>query len=57
CHPNDENGVEHATIDFDLPELTTHGLYSFIGKVKSHQGEYIEAIKFNMTWTGTGNNE
>ncbi|MFH6925966.1 hypothetical protein ACHQEN_16430 [Vibrio vulnificus] len=57
CHPNDENGVKHATIDFDLPELTTHGLYSFIGKVKSHQGEYIEAIKFNMTWTGTGNNE
>ncbi|HFQ5395161.1 hypothetical protein ACJPQX_14850 [Vibrio vulnificus] len=57
CHPNDENGLEHATIDFDLPELTTHGLYSFIGKVKSHQGEYIEAIKFNMTWTGTGNNE
>ncbi|HDY7968724.1 TPA: hypothetical protein RQK66_003318 [Vibrio vulnificus] len=57
CHPNDENGVEHATIDFDLPELTTNGLYSFIGKVKSHQGEYIEAIKFNIKWTGTGNNE
>ncbi|WP_158132885.1 hypothetical protein [Vibrio navarrensis] len=57
CHPKNENGVEHATIDFDLPELTTDGVYSFIGKVKDHQGEYIEAVKFNMTWTGTGNNE
>ncbi|WP_217521134.1 Ig domain-containing protein [Vibrio metschnikovii] len=53
----DKNGIEHATIDFDLPELTIGGVYSFIGKVKKHQGEYIEAIKFNITWTGTGDNE
>ncbi|MBE4581454.1 hypothetical protein BOO29_10760 [Vibrio navarrensis] len=52
----DDNGIKHAGIDFDLPELTTDGVYSFIGRVKGHQGEYIEAIKFNMTWTGTGNN-
>ena len=58
CHrKKDKNGIEHATIDFDLPELTIGGVYSFIGRVKKHQGEYIEAIKFNMTWTGTGNNE
>lgn len=53
----DDNGIDHAGIDFDLPELTIGGVYSFIGKVKAQQGEYIEAVKFNMTWTGTGNNE
>ncbi|ENW4831942.1 hypothetical protein ACFLMD_003872 [Vibrio vulnificus] len=53
----DDNGITHGTIDFDLPELTIGGVYSFIGKVKAQQGEYIEAVKFNMTWTGTGNNE
>ncbi|EIO3970445.1 TPA: hypothetical protein I7678_14945 [Vibrio vulnificus] len=53
----DDNGIDHAGIDFDLPELTIGGVYSFIGKVKAQQGEYIEAVKFNMTWTGAGNNE
>ena len=57
CHPKKENNIEHATIDFDLPELSKGGIYSFIGKVKDHQGQYIEAIKFNVTWTGTGDNE
>ncbi|EKO3652903.1 hypothetical protein M3910_002699 [Vibrio metschnikovii] len=57
CYRNTENHIEHAAIDFDLPELSKGGIYSFIGKVKDHQGQYIEAIKFNVTWTGTGDNE
>lgn len=57
CYRNTENHIVHAAIDFDLPELSKGGIYSFIGKVKDHQGQYIEAIKFNVTWTGTGDNE
>ncbi|HDY7666132.1 TPA: hypothetical protein RQJ89_003337 [Vibrio vulnificus] len=57
CYNNEENDIIHAAIDFDLPSLTVNNVYSFVGKVKDNQGEYIEAIKFNMTWTGTGNNE
>ncbi|MBC5852841.1 Ig domain-containing protein [Vibrio metschnikovii] len=57
CYRKTENHIVHAAIDFDLPELSKGGIYSFIGKVKDHQGQYIEAIKFNVTWTGTGYNE
>ncbi|WP_217521723.1 Ig domain-containing protein [Vibrio metschnikovii] len=57
CHEKTANHIEHASIDFDLPELTIGSVYSFIGRVKNHQGQYIEAIKFNVTWTGTGDNE
>ncbi|EKO3608424.1 hypothetical protein P0F40_000469 [Vibrio metschnikovii] len=57
CYRKTENHIVHAAIDFDLPELSKGGIYSFIGKVKDHQGQYIEAIKFNVTWTGTGDNE
>ncbi|NNN45338.1 MULTISPECIES: Ig domain-containing protein [unclassified Vibrio] len=57
CYRKTENHIVHAAIDFDLPELSKGGVYSFIGKVKANQGEYIEAIKFNMTWTGKGNHE
>ncbi|EKO3666619.1 hypothetical protein M3891_002376 [Vibrio metschnikovii] len=57
CYGKTENHIVHAAIDFDLPELSKGGIYSFIGKVKDHQGQYIEAIKFNVTWTGTGDNE
>ncbi|MGP8308031.1 hypothetical protein [Vibrio sp. YIC-376] len=57
CYNKDENNITHAAIDFDLPQLTTNDVYSFVGKVKDSQGEFIEAIKFNITWTGIGNNE
>lgn len=57
CYNKVENNITHAAIDFDLPALTVGNVYSFVGKVKESQGAYIEAVKFNITWTGTGNNE
>ncbi len=57
CYDNSENNITHAAIDFDLPALTVDNVYSFVGKVKDSQGAYIEAVKFNVTWTGTGDNE
>ncbi len=57
CYDNVENDITHAAIDFDLPALTVGNVYSFVGKVKESQGAYIEAVKFNVTWTGTGDNE
>ncbi|NIY85064.1 putative Ig domain-containing protein [Vibrio hepatarius] len=49
--------IKHAAVDFDLPALTVGNVYSIIGRVKSAQGEYIEAIKFNIEWTGIGDTE
>ena len=57
CYTNEENGVNYASVDFDLPALTVDNVYSIIGKVKDSNGEYLEAVKFNIEWTGTGNNE
>ncbi|MEZ9452368.1 hypothetical protein AB4258_07630 [Vibrio splendidus] len=57
CYTNEENGVNYASVDFDLPALTVNNVYSVIGKVKDSDGEYLEAVKFNIKWTGTGNNE
>ena len=57
CYTNEENGVNYASVDFDLPALTVNNVYSIIGKVKDSNGEYLEAVKFNIEWTGTGNNE
>ncbi|CDT61852.1 hypothetical protein [Vibrio coralliirubri] len=57
CYTNEENGVNYASVDFDLPALTVNNVYSVIGKVKNSDGEYLEAVKFNIKWTGTGNNE
>lgn len=57
CYDNIENDITHAAIDFDLPALTVGNVYSFVGKVKESQGAYIEAVKFNVTWTGSGDNE
>ena len=57
CYDKVENNITHAAIDFDLPALTVGNVYSFVGKVKESQGGYIEAVKFNVTWTGTGDNE
>ncbi|WP_282177196.1 hypothetical protein [Vibrio nereis] len=49
--------IKHAAVDFDLPALTVGNVYSIIGRVKESQGEYIEAVKFNIEWTGTGDTE
>lgn len=57
CYTNEENGVSYAAIDFDLPTLTVGNVYSIIGRVLDSKGQYIEAVKYNITWTGTGNNE
>ncbi|PFG45640.1 hypothetical protein ATG66_3937 [Vibrio sp. ES.051] len=57
CYNNVENSITHAAIDFDLPQLTKNEVYSFVGKVKPSQGAFIEAVKFNIKWTGQGNNE
>lgn len=57
CYNNTENNIIHANIDFDLPSLTVGNVYSFIGRVKESQGAYVEAVKFNMQWTGVSNND
>lgn len=57
CYNNEENNITHANIDFDLPSLSTGNVYSFISRVKQPQGANVEAIKFNMQWTGVSNND
>ncbi|MGR5166885.1 hypothetical protein ACPV5L_06690 [Vibrio astriarenae] len=58
CFDNEENGVTYAGIDFDINEELVEGnVYSFIGKLKDDQAIFLEDIKFNVTWTGEGNNE
>ena len=57
CYTNEENGVNYASVDFDLPALTVNNVYSVIGKVKDSDGEYLEAVKFNIEWTGISNKD
>ncbi|PMH10290.1 hypothetical protein [Vibrio splendidus] len=57
CYTNEENGINYASVDFDLPALTVNNVYSVIGKVKDSDGEYLEAVKFNIEWTGIANKD
>ncbi|EHI9242866.1 hypothetical protein J9100_004187, partial [Vibrio vulnificus] len=57
CYTKEENGLKYATVDLDLPALTVGNVYSIIGRTKDAEGAYAEAVKFNIKWTGTGNNE
>ncbi|QXO17327.1 hypothetical protein [Vibrio ostreae] len=57
CYNNTQDNIIHANIDFDLPSLTAGNVYSFIGRVKESQGAYVEAVKFNMQWTGVSDND
>ncbi len=58
CYDNQENGVTYAAIDFDIANtLTVGNVYSIIGKVKDEQGEFVEAVKLNIEWTGESNND
>ncbi len=53
CYDNQENGVNYAAIDFDINEnLKVGNVYSFIGVMQFSELEYLEEIKFNMTWKG-----
>ncbi|MDR9827849.1 hypothetical protein RCJ22_19825 [Vibrio sp. FNV 38] len=50
--------MTYAGVDFDIhEELVKGNVYSFIGKLKDDQAIYLEGIKFNVTWTGEGNDE
>ncbi|MGR5063427.1 hypothetical protein [Photobacterium sp. DNB22_13_2] len=54
----DEESPQGAAMSIDMPSEFVDGeKYSIIGAVKDSQTKYIEAIKFNMVWTGEGNNE
>ena len=56
CYEDSDEGS--ANIDLDIfEELTEDTVYSIIGYTNSGESEYIEAVKFNIEWTGTGNNE
>ena len=56
CYEDSDEGS--ANIDLDIfEELTKDTVYSIIGYTNSGESEYIEAVKFNIEWTGTGNNE
>lgn len=54
----DEESPQGASMGIELPNGFVDGeKYSIIGAVKDSQTKYIEAIKFNMVWTGEGNND
>ena len=56
CYEDSDEGS--ANIDLDIYEQLTVGtVYSIIGYTNSGENEYIEKVKFNIEWTGTGNNE
>ncbi|WP_298941537.1 putative Ig domain-containing protein [uncultured Psychromonas sp.] len=56
CYEDSDEGS--ANIDLDIfEELTEDTVYSIIGYTNSGENEYIEKVKFNIEWTGTGNNE
>ena len=60
CSTQFENGVEYASVYFDLSgiqNLEIGNVYSFIGKTKDENAEYVEAVKFSIEWTGEGDNE
>ncbi|WP_028869291.1 Ig domain-containing protein [Psychromonas arctica] len=56
CYDNEDEGS--ANIDLDIEaQLAEGGVYSIIGHTSGNGSEYIEAVKFNIQWTGTGNND
>jgi len=56
CYDNEDEGS--ANIDLDIEEQLTEGsVYSIIGYTNGNESEYTEAVKFNIQWTGTGNND
>ncbi|BCN22858.1 hypothetical protein [Vibrio alfacsensis] len=57
CHTSEENEVYYSTIDFDLPSLVKNDVYSFLGKTTDSGRTQVEQIKFNMEWTGVGNDD
>ncbi|EJO2021084.1 hypothetical protein RQY88_003817 [Vibrio vulnificus] len=60
CNTITDEEFTYASIYFNLSEiqdLAVDNIYSFIGKTADTNGEYAEAVKFNIKWTGTGNNE
>lgn len=59
CYNGKDDGseIQHATVDFDLPNLTVDDVYSILGKTTTIGKEQVELIKFNIEWTGVGNNE
>ncbi|WP_440886884.1 hypothetical protein [Vibrio sp. WZ-1] len=60
CNKQFEDGIEYASVYFDLSgvqDLEIGNVYSFIGKTKDENAEYVEAVKFNIEWTGEGDNE
>ncbi|MDO6684971.1 MULTISPECIES: Ig domain-containing protein [unclassified Agarivorans] len=54
CFDLVENGVQSAAYDFDFSRALNDGdTYSFIGKVKDDQSQFMEAVKYNMQWVET----
>ena len=54
----DGESEQGASMGIVLPDgFVDDEKYSIVGEVKDSQGKYMEAIKFNMVWTGQGNNE
>ncbi|GHA55133.1 hypothetical protein ACFFLZ_12545 [Photobacterium aphoticum] len=62
CNTVNDEKYKYASVYFNLsnaenPELTEGNVYSFIGSTFNDNSQYVENIKFNMTWTGKGDNE
>lgn len=60
CNTINENGTKYASVSFNLSgvnNLEMDNVYSFIGSTYDNKGQYVENVKFSVTWTGTGDNE
>ncbi|HCE3512062.1 TPA: hypothetical protein NG630_004361 [Vibrio parahaemolyticus] len=60
CSTITDEEYDYASIYFDLSQiqsLDVKNIYSFIGYANDKNAEYIEAVKFNIEWTGEGDNE
>ncbi|HHY0519725.1 TPA: hypothetical protein ACVU5K_001418 [Vibrio parahaemolyticus] len=60
CNTITDEEYDYASIYFDLSQiqsLDVKNIYSFIGYANDKNAEYIEAVKFNIEWTGEGDNE
>ncbi|EGR1344888.1 hypothetical protein ACUMO5_002514 [Vibrio parahaemolyticus] len=60
CNTITDEEYDYASIYFDLSQiqsLDVKNIYSFIGYANDKNAEYIEAVKFNIEWTGKGDNE
>lgn len=59
CYNGQDNDseIQHATVDFDLPNLTVNDVYSILGKTTESGRSQVELIKFNIEWAGVGSNE